>query len=244
MRVISPDVGGGFGTKLFPYREYPLAGGRREEAEAPVKWIATAPSISSATRRAATTSRHARMALDADGKFLAMDVDLIADMGAYLSTIRAVYSRWRRRMLTGALRHPGVPLPGPQRLHQHRAGRRLSRRRPTGGGLSGRAAGRRCARDTGMTPDAIRRRNFIPPRAMPYKTATGKHLRYRRLRRASEARAGARRTGRTFRSAPRRAKKHGQIRGIGIGHLCRGLRLHGRARPPMCALDPDGTSPS
>ena len=55
--------------------------------------------------------------------------------------LRALHSPWRRRHAAGPLRYPGLPLPRPHRLHQHRAGRCLSRRRTPGGGLRGRAAG-------------------------------------------------------------------------------------------------------
>ena len=59
-----------------------------------------------------------------------------------------------------------------RRLHQHRAGLRLSRRRAAGGRLSGRAPGRCAARELGMSPDDIRRINFVPPSAMPFTSAT------------------------------------------------------------------------
>ena len=54
--------------------------------------------------------------------------------------LRALYPPWRRRHAARPLRHPGLPLPRPHRLHQHRAGRCLSRRRAPGSGVCGRAS--------------------------------------------------------------------------------------------------------
>ena len=83
------------------------------------------------------------------------------------------------------------------------------------------------ARKLGMTPDAIRRKNFIPPKAMPYKTATGKVYDSgdftAHMKRAMEIA-----NWKEFPKRAKAAKKQGLVRGIGLGDLCRGLRHHGR----------------
>ena len=85
MRVVTPDVGGGFGTKLFPYREYALVAFAARELKRTVKWVGerTEHFLSCAQGRDNITT--AKLALDADQKFLALSVDTLADMGAYLS---------------------------------------------------------------------------------------------------------------------------------------------------------------
>ena len=129
MRVICPDVGGGFGTKLFPYREYALLAVAAKQLRRAVKWAADRADhfVGDAQGRDNVTT--ARMALAEDGKFLAMDVDLVARYGRVSVDLRALHSIRRRRHAAGAVRHQGVPLPAAHRVHQHRAGRRLSRRR-------------------------------------------------------------------------------------------------------------------
>jgi carbon-monoxide dehydrogenase large subunit len=128
MRVICPDVGGGFGTKLFLYREYALIAVAAAEEDGEVdRRPRRSTFMGDAQGRDNVTT--AKMALAEDGKFLGMDVDLMGDMGAYLSTFGPYISAWRHAHVAGPLRLPGVPLPGPHRVHQHRAGRCLSRRR-------------------------------------------------------------------------------------------------------------------
>jgi len=84
IRVITHDVGGGFGTKVFPYREYPLTMEASKLLARPVKWTSDRSEHFVADAHGRDNVAVARMAMDADGRFLAIDVDLIAAMGAYL----------------------------------------------------------------------------------------------------------------------------------------------------------------
>ncbi len=174
MRVICPDVGGGFGTKLFPYREYALAAVAARKLHKTVKWTADRADhfVGDAQGRDNVTT--ARMALAEDGKFLGMDVDLMGNMGAYLSTFAPYIPHGGAGMLPG--------LYDIQAFHC-RVRTVFTNTVPVD---AYRGAGRpeaayvierlvdAAARKLGMTPDAIRRKNFIQPRAMPYTTATGK----------------------------------------------------------------------
>ena len=101
MRVICPDVGGGFGTKLFPYREYALVAVAARKLRKNVKWAAdrTDHFVGDAQGRDNVTT--ARMALAEDGRFLGMDVDLMGDMGAYLSTFGPYIPHGGAGMLPG-----------------------------------------------------------------------------------------------------------------------------------------------
>jgi carbon-monoxide dehydrogenase large subunit len=215
MRVICPDVGGGFGTKLFPYREYALLALAAKRLRRTVKWTADRMEhfVGDAQGRDNVTT--ARMALAADGRFLAMDVDLIADMGAYLSTFGPYIPFAGANMLPG--------LYDIQAFHC-RVRTVFSNTVPVD---AYRGAGRpeaayvierlvdAAARKLGMTPDAIRRKNFIPPRAMPYTTATGKVYDSgefaAHLKRAMELG--------NWNEFPKRlkaAKQQGRLRGIGL----------------------------
>jgi aerobic carbon-monoxide dehydrogenase large subunit len=84
--VRAPDVGGGFGVKNFLYPEWVLVLWAARRLRRPVKWLAERGEefISSAQGRDNHT--RARLALDRDGRFLALDVDTVANLGAYLST--------------------------------------------------------------------------------------------------------------------------------------------------------------
>ncbi|MDP2411592.1 MAG: xanthine dehydrogenase family protein molybdopterin-binding subunit [Pseudolabrys sp.] len=174
MRVVTPDVGGGFGTKLFPYREYALAAVAAERLRRPVKWIADRTEHFLGDSHGRDNISTAKLAIDDKGRFLALDLDIVADMGAYLSCY-APYIPWLGLgMATGAYDIPAaharllgvytntVPVDA-----YRGAGR------PEASYLIERVVDA-AARQLGMTPDAIRRKNLIKPKALPYTTPTGK----------------------------------------------------------------------
>jgi carbon-monoxide dehydrogenase large subunit len=86
LRVIAPDVGGGFGSKIFIYPEEVVALWAAKRCGRPVKWVAqrTEAFLSDAHGRDHVT--HAEMAFDQDGKILALRAKTIANLGAYMST--------------------------------------------------------------------------------------------------------------------------------------------------------------
>ncbi len=174
MRVVTPDVGGGFGTKLFPYREYALAAVAAERLAKPVKWVCERSEHFLGDSHGRDNVSTARLALDDKGRFLALDLDIIADMGAYLSCY-APYIPWLGvGMATGAYDIPAahVRLRGVYTntvpVDAYRGAGR-----PEASYLIERAVDA-AARELGMAPDALRRRNLIKPKALPYKTPTGK----------------------------------------------------------------------
>lgn len=86
LRVIAPDVGGGFGSKIFVYAEETVCIWASAKVGRPIKWTASRSDsfLNDAHGRDHVTK--AQLALDADGKMLALRADTIANMGAYLST--------------------------------------------------------------------------------------------------------------------------------------------------------------
>ncbi|HWM49386.1 MAG TPA: xanthine dehydrogenase family protein molybdopterin-binding subunit [Xanthobacteraceae bacterium] len=174
MRVITPDTGGGFGTKLFPFREYPLAAVAAKKLKRPVKWVAdrTEHFLGDAQGRDNVTT--AELALDAGNKFLALRVETIADMGGYLSAF-APYIPYG-----GALMLPGVY---DFKACSARVRAAFTNTLPVD---AYRGAGRpeaaylierlvdAAAHDLGVAPDVLRKKNFIKPKQMPYTTPTEK----------------------------------------------------------------------
>jgi len=238
MRVICPDVGGGFGTKLFPYREYALAAVAARKLKKTVKWTAERADhfVGDAQGRDNVTT--ARMALAEDGKFLGMDVDLMGDMGAYLSTFGPYIPHGGAGMLPG--------LYDLQAFHC-RVRTVFTNTVPVD---AYRGAGRpeaayvverlvdAAARKLGMTPDAIRRKNFIPPRAMPYTTATGKVYDSGDFT-AHMKRAMDIAEWKEFPKRAKAAKKQGLVRGIGLGTYVEVCGTMGEETAQV-RLDPDG----
>jgi carbon-monoxide dehydrogenase large subunit len=174
MRVITPDVGGGFGTKLFPYREYALAAVAAARVAKPVKWIADRSEHFLGDSHGRDNISSARLALDDKGRFLALELDIVADMGAYLSCY-APYIPWLGAgMATGAYDIPvahvrlraaytnTVPVDAYRGAGRPEASYLIERLVDA------------AARDLDTTPDALRRKNLIKPKAMPYTTPTGK----------------------------------------------------------------------
>jgi aerobic carbon-monoxide dehydrogenase large subunit len=238
MRVICPDVGGGFGTKLFPYREYALAAVAARKLRKTVKWTADRADHFMGDSQGRDNVTIARMALAEDGKFLAMDVDLMGDMGAYLSTFGPYIPHGGAGMLPG--------LYDIQTFHC-RVRTVFTNTVPVD---AYRGAGRpeaayvverlvdAAARKLGLTPDAIRRKNFITPRAMPYKTATGKVYDSgdftAHMKRAMEI-AG----WKEFPKRAKAAKKQGLVRGIGLATYVEVCGTMGEETADV-RLDPNG----
>ncbi len=163
LRVVAPDVGGGFGSKIYHYAEEAIVTWAAAKIGRPVKWTAerTESFMSDAQGRDHDTT--AELALDAEGNFLALRVATLANMGAYLSTFAtSIPTYLYATLLAGPLQDPGDLCRGEGGVHQHRRGRCLSRRRPAGGDVSARAHGR-CRRQG----DRHRPRRAAPAQLYP-----------------------------------------------------------------------------
>jgi carbon-monoxide dehydrogenase large subunit len=86
LRVIAPDVGGGFGSKIFIYPEEVVALWASKRVGRPVKWVADRSEAFLADAHGRDHVTHAEMAFDADGKILALRAKTVANLGAYMST--------------------------------------------------------------------------------------------------------------------------------------------------------------
>ena len=83
--VLTTDVGGGFGMKIFMYPEYVLSLFAARKLNRPVKWTSDRSEAFLSDDHGRDNVSHADLALDADGKFLALRVSTVANLGAYLS---------------------------------------------------------------------------------------------------------------------------------------------------------------
>ena len=188
---------------------------RRKQLKKPVAWIADRSEHFLGDAQGRDNITTAKLALDDKGRFLALDIDLIADMGAYLSAY-APYIPF-----LGAGMSPGVyDIP-----HCHVRVRGVYTNTVPVDAYRG--AGRpeaayvierlvdAAARELDVAPDALRRRNFIKPKAMPYTTATDKI--YDTGDFASHmARAQQLADWDGFKKRASASKKNGLLRGIGI----------------------------
>jgi aerobic carbon-monoxide dehydrogenase large subunit len=86
LRVIAPDVGGGFGSKIFIYPEEVVCLWAARKVRRPVKWTAERSESFLTDAHGRDHVSHAELALDANGKFLGLRVHTIANLGAYMST--------------------------------------------------------------------------------------------------------------------------------------------------------------
>jgi carbon-monoxide dehydrogenase large subunit len=238
MRVICPDVGGGFGTKLFPYREYALVAVAAKKLRKTVKWAADRADHFVGDAQGRDNVTMARMALDEDGRFLAMDVDLMGDMGGYLSTFGPYIPHGGAGMLPGlydiktfhcrvrTVFTNTVPVDAYRGAGRPEAAYVVERLVDA------------AARKLGMTPDAIRRKNFVSPRAMPYTTATGKVYDSgdfaAHMKRAMEVG-----NWKDFAKRAKAAKKQGLVRGIGLATYVEVCGTMGEETANV-ALDPNG----
>ena len=171
LRVVAPDVGGGFGSKIYHYAEEAIVTWAACKLKRPVKWTAdrTEAFMSDAHGRDHVST--AEMALDADGNFLALRVSTLANMGAYLSTFApAVPTYLSATLLAGVYKTPAiygevkaiftntVPVDAYRGAGRPESTFLLERLLDV------------IAHDTGMDRIELRRRNFIPADAFPYQT--------------------------------------------------------------------------
>jgi carbon-monoxide dehydrogenase large subunit len=173
VRVVTPDVGGGFGTKAFMYREYALAAVAAKRTGRPVRWLADRSDHFVADAQGRDNLARAEVACDADGRFLAMRFDIRGNLGAYLSQYGPYIPYLGATMMTGVYRTPHI-LVRVRGLYTNTTPVDAYRGagRPEAAYLLERTVDH-VARTLGLSPVEIRRRNFIRPDQMPYATPVG-----------------------------------------------------------------------
>jgi aerobic carbon-monoxide dehydrogenase large subunit len=174
IRVIAGDVGGGFGTKGWQYPEHRLVLWAARRLGRPVKWRCERREAIPADEHARDNVTDAELALDADGRFLALRVRTLANVGAYVSSDRNLLATFSNiATLVGVYAFPAAHVQVTSVLSN------------TNSTAPYRGAGRPeatyvierliddAARELGLDAVDLRRRNLVPASAMPYRTATG-----------------------------------------------------------------------
>jgi len=171
LRVVAPDVGGGFGSKIYHYAEEAFVTWAAKQVNRPVKWTADRSEafMSDAQGRDHVTT--IELAMDAEGNFTALRCHTLANMGAYLSTFAPCIPTWLHgTLLAGNYKTPviytnvkavftnTVPVDAYRGAGRPEATYQIER------------VIDKAAREIGMDPVELRRRNFIKPDQFPYQT--------------------------------------------------------------------------
>jgi len=174
LRVIAPDVGGGFGSKLHFYAEEALCAFLARELGRPVKWCETRSENFLATTHGRDHIQDVEIAALRDGTITGLKVTSSANLGAYLSTMGpGIPTLNFGLMVSGTYAIPVIDctvygvLTNTTPVDTYRGAGR-----PEATYLIERAIDL-VARELGMDPAAIRHKNFIPPQAFPFTTAAG-----------------------------------------------------------------------
>ena len=174
LRVVTPDVGGGFGPKLPPYAEQGLLCFAAARLKRDLRWVQERTEHHLADTHARDLLAEASLALDASGRFLAVRIEGVANFGAYVSTVNpTIPTGGMAKVLTSLYAIPAA------HIHLRCA---FTNTVPVD---AIRGAGKpealvlmeglvdAAARETGRDPVALRRLNLVPRDAFPYVTALG-----------------------------------------------------------------------
>ncbi len=214
LRVVSPDVGGGFGTKIFHYQEEAFCTFAAKAVNRPVKWRASRSEAFMSDAQGRDHVTKIELALDKDGKFLAIRTNTLANMGAYLSTFAPSVPTWLHgTLMAGNYTTPliyvnvkavftnTVPVDAYRGAGRPEATFQLER------------VIDKAARELGIDPIELRRRNFITefpyetPVALTYDTGDY-HATMDKLEELADLKG--------FEARAAESKKRGKLRGLGV----------------------------
>jgi len=232
VRVITPEVGGGFGSKLNVYREEGLIPALAMKLGKPVKWIETRRENIAATIHGRDTINYLELALKKDGTILGLKLREIADIGAYHQLLTPLIPQLTALMITGCYKIPAVDI--------HITGVFTNKMATD----AYRGAGRPeatyaiermvdlAARELNMDTAEIRRKNFPQPKEFPFTTATG--LTYDSASyQKSLAKALDLAGYDSLRKRQQAARKQGKYYGIGVATYVE-----------ICAIGPSAATPA
>ncbi len=240
-RIVTGDVGGAFGSKGVTSTENILALYAAKKIGRPVKWVAERQEAFLSDDHARDNVSDVELALDEDGTFLALRVTNWCNLGAYLTSDRTILSTFGNLgTLAGVYRTPAI--------HVNVYGMFTN----TVATATYRGAGRpeacylieaiidRAARETGIDRVALRRRNMIPPAAMPFKTGliytydcgAFEEIMDKALAQADVA---------GFETRRAEAKARGRLRGLGIANPIERAGAPPGPETAQIRFDPTGT---
>ncbi len=228
LRVISPDVGGGFGSKIFHYPEEVIVPWVARQVGRPARWVATRTESQMTDSQGRDHVTVAKLAVQGDGTFTGLDVETWANQGAYLSTFAPLIpTALYITLLSGNYKMPGVfgkvhgTLTNTVPVDAYRGAGR-----PEAAYLVERLVDLAAAR-LGRDPLELRRQNAIPKEDFPYQTPVAflyDSGDYDRLMATAADRADY--AG--MREAQAEARADGKLRGVGV----------------VCCIEASGPAPS
>ena len=218
VRFVAPDVGGGFGAKNFAYVEHALILWAARRVGRPVKWIASRSEVFLSDHAARDMQARASLALDAQGRFLALRVSSLANLGAYMAGAGGGVQTFQYIHLQGSVyRIPSIALHvvavvtntapigvtrGPGFAEAINVVERLIDA---------------AARQTGFDRADLRRSNMVPPEAMPMTNAFGFEVDSGHFAESLDlALVRADRAG--FEARRRESEQRGRLRGLGFAY--------------------------
>jgi aerobic carbon-monoxide dehydrogenase large subunit len=173
LRVVAPEVGGGFGSKLNVYAEEALLGWISIQLNKPVKWIETRRENIAATIHGRAQVGEASIAVKNDGTILGLKYDVIADLGAYHQLLTPAIPTLTGLMLSGCYKIPAINMTCTGVFTNKMATDAYrGAGRPEATYLIERLMDR-VASELKMDPIELRRKNFPQPTEFPFGTATG-----------------------------------------------------------------------
>jgi carbon-monoxide dehydrogenase large subunit len=171
LRVVAPDVGGGFGSKIYHYAEEALVTWISKRVNAPVKWVCDRSEAFMSDAHGRDHVTHAEMAFDADNKIIGLRADTLANMGAYLSTFAPCIPTWLHgTLLAGQYTTPAVytnvkaVFTNTVPVDAYRGAGR-----PEATYILERIVNK-AAQELGVDQAELRRKNYIQPSQFPYQT--------------------------------------------------------------------------
>ena len=184
IRIISPDLGGGFGNKVPVYPGYVVATAARCCSDNPVKWIEDRTENLISTGFARDFHMHGELALKSDGTMLGLRASLLADEGAFYADAQPTkFKVGLFHIVTGSYDLPAAHVAADGYYTNKAPGGvayRCSFRVTEASYLIERLV-QNAAYELGMDPADLRKKNFIEPDQFPYKSVDGVRLRLRRL---------------------------------------------------------------
>jgi carbon-monoxide dehydrogenase large subunit len=171
IRVVAPDVGGGFGSKIYCYAEETVCLWAAKKIGRPIKWTAERTESFLADAHGRDHVTHAELAMDKNGKFLGLKVSTIANLGGYLSTFATCVPTYLyATLLAGQYTTPAIycevksVFTNTAPVDAYRGAGR-----PEATYVIERLV-EIAAREMKIDPAELRKRNFVPPNAFPYQT--------------------------------------------------------------------------
>jgi len=176
IRIVSPDIGGGFGNKVPVYPGYVVATAASLVIGQPVKWVETRTENLISTGFARDYYMKGELAVDGDGRILALKVDMLSDQGAFFADAQPTkFKAGLFHIVTGSYDYPAAYV-STRGAYTNKAPGGVAYRcsfRVTEASYLIERLVQNAAYEIGMDPAEFRSKNFIKPEQFPYTTPTG-----------------------------------------------------------------------